>query len=233
LRQAEAKDRRALENNLKPLIAAPPELLSVNRKGLAPYYALNRLFVLAYSNERAAISLPSDDRRWFVVWSDAERMVEADSRALWRWYAAGGLSAVCAHLYARDVSSFNAGMTPPMTEAKQVLISLGMSTAESYLVDLMQRREGVFAKGVVGSPFHSICEAITPYVPAGVKVPQAALLHALREAGWVDKGRIQSADYTSKKHVFCAPELTTYSKAELRRMCEPAPVVGNVIPLRK
>jgi len=233
LRQAEAKDRRALENNLKPLIAAPPELLSVNRKGLAPYYALNRLFVLAYSNERAAISLPSDDRRWFVVWSDAERLDEADSRKLWAWYKSGGMSAVCAYLYARDVSSFNAGMTPPMTEAKQVLISLGMSTAESYLVDLMQRREGVFAKGVIGSPFHTVCDALTGYVPAGVKVPQAALLHALREAGWVDRGRIQSTDYTTKKHIFCAPELASMSKSELRRMCEPAPVVGNVIPLRK
>ena len=233
LRQAEAKDRRALENNLKPLIAAPPELLSVNRKGLAPYYALNRLFVLAYSNERAAISLPSDDRRWFVVWSDAERLDEADSRKLWAWYKSGGMSAVCAYLYARDVSSFNAGMTPPMTEAKQVLISLGMSTAESYLVDLMQRREGVFAKGVIGSPFHVVCDALTGYVPAGVKVPQAALLHALREAGWVDKGRIASAEHMSKKHIFCVPEFDTLSKSELRRMCEPVPVVGNVIPLRK
>ena len=233
LRQAEAKDRRALENNLKPLIAAPPELLSVNRKGLAPYYALNRLFVLAYSNERAAISLPSDDRRWFVVWSEVERMSEAESRKLWAWYKSGGMSAVCAYLYDRDVSSFNAGMTPPMTEAKQVLINLGMSTAESYLVDLMQRREGVFAKGVVGSPFHAVCDALTGYVPAGVKVPQAALLHALREAGWVDKGRIASAEHMSKKHIFCVPEFDTLSKSELRRMCEPAPVVGNVIPLRK
>ena len=233
LRQAEAKDRRALENNLKPLIAAPPELLSVNRKGLAPYYALNRLFVLAYSNERAAISLPSDDRRWFVVWSDAERLDEADSRKLWAWYKSGGMSAVCAYLYDRDVSSFNAGMTPPMTEAKQVLISLGMSTAESYLVDLMQRREGVFAKGVIGSPFHAVCESILPYVPAGVKVPQAALLHALREAGWVDKGNLVCRDYPARKHVFCAPELSATSKSDLRRMVEPVPVVGNVIPLRK
>ena len=233
LRQAEAKDRRALENNLKPLIAAPPELLSVNRKGLAPYYALNRLFVLAYSNERAAISLPSDDRRWFVVWSEVERMSQAESRKLWAWYKSGGMSAVCAYLYARDVSSFNAGMPPPMTEAKQVLINLGMSTAESYLVDLMQRREGVFAKGVIGSPFHAVCDALTGYVPAGVKVPQAALLHALREAGWVDKGRIASAEHMSKKHIFCVPEFDTLSKSELRRMCEPAPVMGNVVPIRK
>ena len=33
-RPSEARDRRALENALKPIIAAPPELLQVNRKGL-------------------------------------------------------------------------------------------------------------------------------------------------------------------------------------------------------
>ena len=232
LRQAEAKDRRALENNLKPLIAAPPELLPVNRKGLHPYMALNRLFVLAYSNERAAISLPSDDRRWFVVWSEAERMAEADSVKLWNWYRSGGLSAVCAYLYARDVSKFNAGGVPPMTEAKQVLIGLGMSTAESYLVDMMQNRVGVFQRGVIGSPFHATCEALQGYVPAGVKVPQPALLHAFREAGWVDKGRVGTSEYQTKKHIFCAPEMDQLTKAELRRMCEPVQQTGNVVNIR-
>mgnify|MGYP003345523416 CR=1 FL=1 len=212
LKEPEARERRALANRLKPIIAAPPEMLTINRKGLHPYMALNRLFVLAYSNERAAISLPSDDRRWFVVWSEAERMNDADSIKLWNWYRSGGLSAVCAYLYARDVSHFNAGGVPPMTEAKQVLIGLGLSTAESYLVDMMNNRVGVFQRGVIGSPFHATCEALQGYVPAGVKVPQAALLHALREAGWIDKGRLASADYMGKKHIFCAPDMANHSK---------------------
>jgi hypothetical protein len=71
LRQAEAKDRRAMENHLKPIIAAPPEFLTVNRKGLHPYQALNRIFVLAFSNERVPLSLAGDDRRWFVTYSEA------------------------------------------------------------------------------------------------------------------------------------------------------------------
>jgi hypothetical protein len=37
LRQSEAIDRRALENRLKPILAAPPELLTVQRKGQHPY----------------------------------------------------------------------------------------------------------------------------------------------------------------------------------------------------
>jgi hypothetical protein len=233
LRQAEAKDRRALENNLKPLIAAPPELLPINRKGLHPYMALNRLFVLAYSNERAAISLPSDDRRWFVVWSEADRMTDAESSKLWAWYERGGMSAVGAWLYARDVIKFNPGATPPMTEAKQVLISLGLSTAESYLVDLLQSRKGPFVSGVIGSPFHAVCDQLVGFVPAGVKVPQAALLHALREAGWIDRGRVATHEFQTKKHIFCAPDFETYNKSDLRRMVEPLQDAPNIVPFKR
>ena len=82
---------------LKPIIAAPPELLMVNRKGLHPYYALNRVFVVAFSNERVAISLPSDDRRWFVAWAEAGRLPEAEAVGLWNWYHhRGGFAGVAA-----------------------------------------------------------------------------------------------------------------------------------------
>jgi hypothetical protein len=58
-----------------------------------------------------------------------------------------------------------------------------------------------------------------------VKVPQAALLHALREAGWVDMGRIASSDLPTKKHIFCAPALAgKVSKSELRRLVEESPL---------
>ncbi|NDH54508.1 MAG: hypothetical protein EBY24_21625, partial [Betaproteobacteria bacterium] len=137
LRQAEAKDRRALENTLKPIIAAPPELLMVNRKGLHPYYALNRVFVVAFSNERVAISLPSEDRRWFVLWSEAGKLPEAEAVALWNWYEhRGGFAAVAAYLHTRDVSAWNPNAAPPMTEAKMIMVEHGMSGAESFLVNL-------------------------------------------------------------------------------------------------
>lgn len=229
LRQAEAKDRRALENSLKPIIAAPPELLTVHRKGLHPYDALNRLFVLSFSNERAAIALPSDDRRWFVVWSEVERMDPGHAAKLWAWYRSGGFEAVAAWLDARDVSAFNPSAAPPMTEAKMIMMAASMSTAESFLVEMIQTRQGDFAKGVIASPFYAICDRLQGMAPAGVKIPQAALLHALREAGWEDKGRIYSADFPSRKHVFCAPGLTHHSKSDLRRMAEQAPPALSIV----
>jgi phage terminase small subunit len=71
-------------------------------------------------------------------------------------------------------------------------------------------------------------------VPAGVKIPQAALLHALKEAGWIDVGRLNSKEYQNKKHIFAAPEaLKKYSKAELRRMAEELPKSGIMPNLGK
>ena len=220
LRQAEARDRRALENHLKPVIAAPPEYLPVNRKGLHPYMALNRVLVVAFSNERVSISLPSDDRRWFVLWAAAERLPEADAVALWNWYVhRGGFAGVAAWLMARDVSAFNPSAPPPMTEAKAIMVEAGMSTAESVLVEMLRERRGPFAQGVIGSPFHIICDRVqgSGAVAPGIKIVQGALFHALREAGWADMGLVHSREFNAKKHVFVAPELVNMSRSEMRR----------------
>jgi hypothetical protein len=220
LRQAEARDRRALENHLKPIIAAPPEYLPINRKGLHPYYALNRVLVVAFSNERVAISLPSDDRRWFVAWAEAGRLPEAEAVALWNWYLhRGGFAGVAAWLAARDVSAFNPSAPPPMTEAKAILVEAGMSTAESVLVEMLRDRRGPFVGGVIGSPFLIICDRVqgSGAAPPGVKIVQGALFHALREAGWVDMGLIHSREFNSKKHVFVAPEMVNMTRSEMRR----------------
>jgi hypothetical protein len=53
------------------------------------------------------------------------------------------------------------------------------------------------------------------------KVPQAALLHALKEAGWIDCGRLASKEYATKRHVFAEKGIVArYSKSDLRRMVE-------------
>ena len=220
LKEPEAKDRRALANKLKPVIAAPPDMLTINRKGLHPYDSLNRMFVLAFSNDPVPISLDSQDRRWFCVWSTAPRMAPDDARRVWNWYKTGGYQAIAAWLHARDVSAFNPAAAPAWTEFKANLVEHGMSIAESYLVEMMRARRGEFAKGAVGSPFHGLCDRVAGSAPAGVKVPQAALLHALKEAGWVDCGRLKSRAHDAKKHVFCAPDMVHHSRSELRDMVE-------------
>ena len=229
LKEPDAATRRQLANQLKPIIAAPPEMLPINRKGLHPYYMANRLFVLAFSNDPVPISLASQDRRWFCVWSTAPRMDSRQAKRIWDWYRNGGFGMIARFLRDRDVSQFNPSAPPMWTEFKANLVEHGMSMAESYLVDLLRERKGDFAKGVIGSPFHSLCDRLAGQAPSGVKVPQAALLHALKEAGWIDKGRLKSRDFDTKKHIFCAPDLAEYGKSELRRMVEENPPPRMVI----
>ena len=231
LRQPEASDRRALENSLKPVIAAPPEYLTIQRKGLAPYEAINRLQVVAFSNERMAITIPSNDRRWFVIWSDAPRMEDAEAATLWAWLRSGGKAAVAAWLHQRDVSAFNPGATPMMTEAKAIMIESGMSGAESFLVEMMRSRLGEFSAGVLGGPWQGVCDRLTGLAPPGMKIPVAALLHAFREAGWVDMGLLKSRANATKKHVFCAPDMVNHGKSALRDLVQ-GPAVKTDPPMR-
>jgi superfamily II DNA or RNA helicase len=104
--------------------------------------------------------------------------------------------------------------------------------AESYLADLIRHRVAPFASGVVGGPFHKLCDLLVTEgkVPAGVKVTQAALLHAFKEAGWVDYGRLGSADFHTKRHIFAAPDVARVnSKSELRRAVETIEVMAQTM----
>ena len=232
LKEPDARERRALANKLKPIIAAPPDTLPINRKGLHPYDMVNRMFVLAFSNDPVPISLASQDRRWFCIWSHADRMHPREAASMWKWYKSGGYQDIAGWLKRRDVSAFNPSAPPMTTEFKLNLIEQGMTIAESYLCEMIRSRQGEFAKGAISSPLHALCDRLSGSVPQGTKVHQSALLHALKEAGWVDVGYIASGEYTTKKHVWVAPEFKRRSKSDLRRMVEPV-AGGNVIEMKK
>jgi hypothetical protein len=221
LKEALAADRRVLANKLKPIIAAPPEVLAVNRKGLHPYMMANRGFVLAFSNDLLPISISAQDRRWFCIWSNAGRMSDADGAAIWQWLKTGGRAAVAAWLHARDVSRFNPGAAPPMTEFKQTMTENSLSGAESYIIELMKHRKGVFTRGVIAAPLQAVLDELARSAPAGLKLYQQALLQAIKEAGWIDCGRVAARGLESKRHVYCAPDLAAAGASQLRRMVEP------------
>jgi hypothetical protein len=123
---------------------------------------------------------------------------------------------VAAWLHQRDVSAFNPGAAPPMTEAKAIMVQTGMSGAESFLMELMRERVGDCSPGVMGGPWQGVCDRLTGMAPPGMKIPVAALLHAFREAGWVDMGLLKSRTHATKKHIYCAPDMVNRSKSDLR-----------------
>jgi len=230
LKEPEAKERRALANKLKPIIAAPPETLPINRKGLHPYDMVNRMMVVAFTNDPVPISISSGDRRWFCIWSSAGRMDPAEARDLWAWYRSGGFEIIARWLADRDVSAFNPAAPPMWTEFKENLIENGMSMAESFILTQIRARTDEFKRGIVATPFYGICDRLMATGPAGIKIPPSALLHALKEAGWVDRGRVASVEHPSRRHVFVAPEFAKERKSTLRNMLEPGTgEPGNVV----
>jgi len=206
LRQTEAIDRRSLENRLKPILAAPPELLTVQRKGAHPIQVANQALVLAMTNFRDAIAIPTEDRRWFVTWTDCQRMDEEDASALWAYFKAGGLQAGAAYLRQRNVSAFNPGATPPWTDAKSIMVSQARSLSEAWIIERIQRRAEEFRAPVVCGPWSKMVEKLQENAPPQIKVSIQALTLALAEAGWRDFGLCKSRAFQTAAHCFASPE---------------------------
>jgi hypothetical protein len=181
---------------------------------------VNRMMVLAFTNDPVPISISSGDRRWFCIWSAAGRMDAKDAVKLWTWYKHGGFETIARWLADRDVSAFNPSAPPMWTEFKENLIEHGMSIAESFIVEQIRARVNEFRRGIIATPFYGICDRLATTAPAGVKVPQSALLHALKEAGWIDRGKVASVEHPGKRHVYVSPEFATERKNVLRNMLE-------------
>jgi hypothetical protein len=156
------------------------------------------------------------------------------ARDLWAWYGAGGFATIARWLHDRDVSRFNPAAAPAVTDFKINMVESGMSGAESYLVDLMRSRSGPFASGVAAGPFHILLDRVmqSGLVPPHIKIPTAALLHAFKEAGWQDRGRVQSRELTTKRHIFSARALDHMNNSEVRRLGEIEATGGAASPLR-
>ena len=224
LRMTSTSESRALENFLKPVLAAPPELIPVNKKQEHPYLVLNRTLVIAFSNEKRPIVLPADDRRWFVHWTDAPRMSESDAKALWSWYAGRGNPAVAALLAERDISGFNPAAPPMMTPAKAFLLRAPEHDTDGMLLDLAARQAGPFQSGLVAAPWINLCRALEREFSergAQVTVAPAALLRALRESGWTDRGRVAAHGHGRRAvWVHPAAPVARLTDSELRRQSE-------------
>lgn len=222
LREPALADRRALENKLKPLLAAPPETFSINEKGRHPYPAVNRLSVLGFSNERISLSLSADDRRWMVLWSEAGILPQSEAERLWQWYEQGGLDHVAHWLRSRDVSAFKPGERPLMTDAKAVMLEGGLSPGEALLAQAMRDRTGPFRPGAIMGPWQPLIDDLQQDQPQH-KLSIQSLYVAAGHAGWLDLGKVKTQQNTTKKHILCSPEtLEKYqsNRADVRRMLD-------------
>ena len=113
------------------------------------------------------------------------------------------------------------------------MIGNGLSNAEDYLVGQIERRAGEFARGYVSSRWSMLLDRLQGSAPATIKLNKHALFHALKEAGWISRGRIHSAEFPTKVDVWCAEEFKDTPKSDLRRLVEPAQAAGVVTTFRR
>jgi len=234
LREPALADRRALENKLKPLLAAPPDTFSVNEKNRHPYPAINRLSVLGFSNERVSLSLSADDRRWMVLWSEAGILPQQDAKSLWKWYEAGGLDYVTHWLRNRDVSNFAPGDRPMATDAKTIMLEGGLSGGEALLADAMRNKVGMFRPGAIMGPWQPVVDELQQGMEDH-KINIQSLYVAAQHAGWLDLGRLKTPTLTHKKHVLCSAETLEkygHNRSEIRRMLESLMPIAKVYPFK-
>jgi hypothetical protein len=147
LRVNEARDlgevnRFQFYEHLKPIMAAPPDVLTVDDKNLRAHKVFNVCFVIITTNHKTdGIYLPADDRRHYVAWSGykKEDFSEDYWNKLWAWYDNGGDRNVVAYLMARDLSAFNPKAPPKKTEAFWAIVNSNRAPEEGELADVLDR----------------------------------------------------------------------------------------------
>jgi hypothetical protein len=142
LRINEARDlgdmtRHEFYERIKNLSAAPPDVLPVNQKHLPEVYVPNVCGVIVTTNHPDAIALPSDDRRFFVIWSHLtkEDFTEQYWIDLWAWFDGGGIEIVADHLANMDLSGFNPKAYPLHTEAWHQMVGFSAAPEDAELAD--------------------------------------------------------------------------------------------------
>src|SRR6266567_925846 len=118
--EVEAFHRPTFANKVKPLFAAPPHDIRINRKHVPAFAVPNLLRFVLFTNSPTPIAIDADDRRVFFYYSPATKKPSAYYRAYHAWCARHAGS-VLRYLQSRDLSNFNRYDAPPATAAKDAL----------------------------------------------------------------------------------------------------------------
>jgi Family of unknown function (DUF5906) len=134
-------DRYRLYDHMKDLLAAPPNTIRVNEKYINEYFILNRSATVVTTNYRDALYVPSDDRRYYGMFSErrGEEFPAAFWNEFWDWYEAGGFVHVAALLYTHDLSSFDPKAEPRKTDAWRYMVSADLASEYSDVADAIDR----------------------------------------------------------------------------------------------
>jgi len=133
-----------LENKLKPMLAAPPDMLRVRLFGRGFYETPNIVQAVFMSNYRDALHISEGDGRYFTVWTDATPLDKDYYSDLAQWLEGGGNGLVVRWLLGRDLSAFNPKQPAPLTQFKTEMIGASQSPLKHLLRDMIEAQDFPF-----------------------------------------------------------------------------------------
>jgi hypothetical protein len=155
----------AFYDQLKPILAAPPDMLPMEVKYANVVYIRNLCHTILTTNEPLKMYIPAADRRLFVMTSKLPDpkvnpvFKEAYFQEMIDYLYSGGIQAAVKWLLERDILHFNSGEAPPMTWGKRAIItssdnvrrSIADEVIEQYLREKHDsfRPKVIFAKDII------------------------------------------------------------------------------------
>lgn len=148
------REAREISNKLKPLAAAPPVTLRVNPKGVTAINVTNILNATMTTNSHLPFQLNGPSRRFHAAWSNLSVRDENDEMLpawieywndRWSWMTGGGHQQ-CIHYLMNevDISKFNPGAAPPMTDFLRNIREASKSPGQQTIETFIRSRVGVF-----------------------------------------------------------------------------------------
>lgn len=166
---------------LKPYISDPPETVRINTKFVPQYVVPNIQAYVFFTNRRDALALENDDRRFFVVWSEAEAPPMEYFDLLYQWFSTGGAEMVAGWLLRRDLSKFNPKARAPWTRAKGAMRRESLSDAATRILDGIECFDLTDLLQVADVQKWLLLESVTAHGAPDIK----ATARAMRDAGAV------------------------------------------------
>jgi hypothetical protein len=134
IEELRAVDRNEVKNKLHDLITQ--ETITINEKNIPVHETDNCFGIFAMTNDDAAISLDSTDRRYLVVRTDAVVRPKPYYVSLYnRLKDAASVAAVAYSLMNRKLGEYNGESSAPVTSAKEEMITAGLSDLEHWITE--------------------------------------------------------------------------------------------------
>lgn len=140
------EDHRASNfyNQLKPLLAAPPDMMAMEMKYANAIYVRNLCHVILTTNDPLTMYIPAEDRRLFVMTSPLpspmERNVFPENyfQSMYDYLEDGGADAVVKWLLKRPLVNFRKGTAPPVTTGKKMIAQSSKEVRRSVIDDIYE-----------------------------------------------------------------------------------------------